>query len=162
MIAPLAGVTMMARPLLGQAVSLKMVESRSMVNPVAGSRPSGPGPCQQLAAYPVQLTYVAPAEAAQEGTQCGRRFTLTVQHPTGAAGPQCVGVAMQSPPARAEAIRVISLSPAFARPGASPRQVMVNQLTQPRFRARVAGRISPALLTRRWSGDLDAVGVLKW
>ena len=36
---------------------------------VAGSGPSGPGPGQQLAAHAVELTDMAPPEAAQEGPQ---------------------------------------------------------------------------------------------
>ena len=59
---------------------------------------------------------------------------------------------MQSPPARAEATRVIILSPVFARPGAPPRSRCFRRSSgRPRRRARVAGRISPALATRRWS-----------
>ena len=59
---------------------------------------------------------------------------------------------MQSPPARAEAARVIILSPVFARPGAPPRSRSFRRSSgRPRRRARVAGRISPALATRRWS-----------
>ena len=59
---------------------------------------------------------------------------------------------MQSPPARAEATRVIILSPVFARPGAPPRsRCFRRSWGRPRRRARVAGRISPALATRRWS-----------
>ena len=59
---------------------------------------------------------------------------------------------MQSPPARAEATRVIILSPVFARPGAPPRsRCFRRSWGTPRRRARVAGRISPALATSRWS-----------
>ena len=59
---------------------------------------------------------------------------------------------MQSPPASAEATSVIILSPAFARPGASPRSRRCwTSSGRPRCRARVAGRSSPALATRRRS-----------
>ena len=59
---------------------------------------------------------------------------------------------MQSPPASAGATRVIILSPVFARPGASPRSTWLSTSSRrPRCWARVTGRISPALLTRRWS-----------
>ena len=71
---------------------------------------------------------------------------------------------MQSPPARAEATRVIILSPVFARPGAPPRsRCFRRSWGRPRRRARVAGRISPALATRPVvvEGDLDAVGWLR-
>ena len=59
---------------------------------------------------------------------------------------------MQSPPASADATRVIILSPVFARPGAWPRSRWLwTSSGRPRRRARVAGRISPALATKRWS-----------
>ena len=59
---------------------------------------------------------------------------------------------MQSPPASAEATRVMILAPVLARPGASPRSRRRSTSSgRPRCRASVAGRISPALLTRRWS-----------
>ena len=62
---------------------------------------------------------------------------------------------MQSPPASAEATRVIILSPALARPGARPRsRCRSTSWGRPRCWARVAGRISPALLTRRWSSKV--------
>ena len=57
---------------------------------------------------------------------------------------------MQSPPASADATRVIILSPVLARPGALPRSRRCRTSSgRPRRRARVAGRISPALATRR-------------
>ena len=65
-IAPLARVAVVARPLLGQTVCL--ADRRIQVDGewrVAGSGPSGPGPGQQLAADPIQLADVAPPEAAQ-------------------------------------------------------------------------------------------------
>ena len=59
---------------------------------------------------------------------------------------------MQSPPARAEATRVISLSPVLARPGASPRSTcLFTSSPRPRRRASVSGSTSPALATRRGS-----------
>ena len=57
---------------------------------------------------------------------------------------------MQSPPASADATSVIILSPGLARPGASPRsRCRSTSWGRPRCRANVAGRISPALATRR-------------
>ena len=76
---------------------------------------------------------------------------------------------MQSPPASAEATKVSILSPAFARPGACPRSTWLpTSSRRPRCWARVTGRISPALLTKRWSskairmrsGSLD--GSIYW
>ena len=59
---------------------------------------------------------------------------------------------MQSPPASADATRVIILSPVFARPGASPRSRRCwTSWGRPRCWANVAGRSSPALATRRLS-----------
>ena len=53
---------------------------------------------------------------------------------------------MKSPPASAEATRVSSLSPGFARPGASPRSTCLSTTSRrPRCWARVTGRSSPAL-----------------
>ena len=102
---------------------------------VAGSGSSRPGPGQQLAAHPVQLTDVAPAKAAQVGAQRGGRLDRAAQ---------CAGAPLvQLPPARADATRVIILSPVLARPGA-----------RPRCKANVAGRSSPALLTRRRSSKV--------
>ena len=65
MITPLAGVAVMAGSLLAQAVGL--ADGGVQVDGewrVAGSCSGLPGPCQQLAAHPVQLADVPPAEAA--------------------------------------------------------------------------------------------------
>ena len=62
---------------------------------------------------------------------------------------------MQSPPASAEATRVTILSPVFARPGALPRSRRCwTSWGRPRCWANVAGRISPALATKRWSSKV--------
>ena len=59
---------------------------------------------------------------------------------------------MQSPPASAEATRVMILAPVLARPDASPRsRCRSTSSGRPECRANVASRISPALLTRRRS-----------
>ena len=59
---------------------------------------------------------------------------------------------MQSPPASADATRVSIWSPAFARPGAAPRSTWLSTSSRrPKCWARVTGRSSPALATRRWS-----------
>ena len=92
-IAPLAGVAVVARALLDQPVGLAdggvQVDGQ---RPVAGSGPSGPGPRQQLPAHPVQLTDVAPPEAAQEGAQGGRRLDHAADGASRPAGAQHVGV----------------------------------------------------------------------
>ena len=129
-IAPLAGVTMMARSLLCQPVGLAdggvQVDGQ---RPVAGSGTGGPGPGQQLPAHPVQLADMAPPEAAQERPQSlpsrkrGVEGALTMHPSTEEVRParSASASSMQSPPASAEATSVSILSPAFARPGASPR-----------------------------------------
>ena len=59
---------------------------------------------------------------------------------------------MQSPPTSAEATRVMILAPVLARPGARPRSRRRSTSSgRPKCKANVAGRISPALLTRRRS-----------
>ena len=61
---------------------------------------------------------------------------------------------MQSPPASAEATKVITLSPVLARPGALPRsRRSCTSWERPRWWARVTGSSSPALATRRWSSN---------
>ena len=62
---------------------------------------------------------------------------------------------VQSPPASADATSVIILSLVFARPGASPRSRRCRTSSgRPRCRARVAGRSSPALATKRRSSKV--------
>ena len=60
MVAPLAGIAVVAGALLGQSVGLAdggiEVDGERRV---AGSGPTGPGPGQQLPAHPVQLADVA-------------------------------------------------------------------------------------------------------
>ena len=150
-IAPLTGVAVMAGSLLAQAVGL--ADGGVQVNSqgsIAGTGPGGPGLGQQLPADPVQLADVAPAEAAQEGAQGGGALTT---HPKTLAVPplrKASASSMQSPPTRAEATRVISLSPVLARPGALPKsRYRSTSSPRPRRRARVAGSNSPALATRR-------------
>ena len=67
-------------------------------------------------------------------------FTVPPRTPAVPPARNASASSMQSPPASAEATSVIILSPVLARPGA-----------RPRCWASVAGRISPALATRRWS-----------
>ena len=72
---------------------------------------------------------------------------------------------MQSPPAKADATRVIILSPVLARPGARPRsKCRSTSWGRPRCKANVAGRISPGIVDQAVvvEGDVDAVGVFAW
>ena len=88
-----AGIAVVARPFLGQSIGL--ADGRIQVDGqgrVAGSRTGLPGPGQQLAAHPVELTDVAPPEAAQEGAQGGWRLDRAAQGAGRPAGTQYVGV----------------------------------------------------------------------
>ncbi len=92
-IAPLAGVAVVAGTLLGQTIGLAaggiQVDGQ---RPVVRSRPSRPGLGQQLAADPIQLADMAPPEAAQEGPQGGWRLDRAAQGAGGPAGAQRIGV----------------------------------------------------------------------
>ena len=93
MVAPLAGIAVVACALLSQSVGL--ADGGVQVNgqgPVAGSRPGLPSPGQQLAAHPVELTDVAPPEAAQEGAQGGWRLDRAAQGAGRPPGAQHIGV----------------------------------------------------------------------
>ena len=92
---------------------------------------------------------------------------FTVQSRTPAVPParNASASSMQSPPASAEAIRVIILSPAFARPGRIPQvEVMVNQLTQAEIQGQGGRKEQPGIVDQAVvvEGNLDAVEVLKW
>ena len=93
---------------------------------IARSRTSRPGSVQQLPAHPIQLAHVAPPETPQEGSQRGRRLNHTAQHPMGPPARSASSSSMQSPPANADATKVRNLSPAFARPSASPRSTWLS------------------------------------
>ena len=72
---------------------------------------------------------------------------------------------MQSPPAMAEATRVISLSPVLARPGAPPQvKVMVNEFPQAQMpgeggRQEQTGIGHQAVIVK---DDTDTVGLVAW
>ena len=74
-VAPLAGIAVVACALLSQSVGLA---DGGVPGQWSGARrrvpPRLPSPGQQLAAHPVKLTDVAPPEAAQEGAQGGWRL----------------------------------------------------------------------------------------
>ena len=72
---------------------------------------------------------------------------------------------MQSPPARAEATRVIILSPVFARPGAAAEvEVLPEELGQAKAQGEGGGKDQPGIGHQAVvvEGDLDAVGVVAW
>ena len=146
MIAPLAGIAVVACALLGQSVGL--ADGGVQVNgqgPVAGSRPGLPGPGQQLAAHPVELTDVAPPEAAEEGPQGGWRLDCATDSAGRPIGAQRIGVVDAVAASQRGATSVSILSPVF-RPSrrAAEIKVMVNEFPQAQMLARVAGRSRPA------------------
>ena len=67
---------------------------------------------------------------------------------------------MQSPPASADATRVIILSPGFARPGASPSVIV--EFTQPQVLGEGHRNDQPGIGHQAVKGDLDAVRMVKW
>ena len=92
-IAAHARVAVLPGALLRQAVGL--ADRRVEVDRerrVAWSRPGRPGAGEQLAAEAVELADVAPAEAAQEDTEGGRRLDGATEHARRPAGAQRSGV----------------------------------------------------------------------
>ena len=92
-IAARARVAGVAGALLGEAVGL--ADRRVEVDRErrgAGSRSGRPGAGEQLAADAVELADVAPAEAAQESPEGGRRLDGATQHARRPAGAQRSGV----------------------------------------------------------------------
>ena len=92
-VAARARVAVVPGALLRQAVGLadRRVEG-DRERRVAGSRPGRPCAGEQLAADAVELADVAPAEAAQERAQGGRRLDRATQHARRPAGAQRIGV----------------------------------------------------------------------
>ena len=128
-------------------------------------RPGGPGPGQQFPAHPVQLADMAPAKAAQEGAQCGRRLDHAAQHPPGAAGTQGVGVVNAVAAGQRRGHQghqlVARVGPARGIPQVD---VFVRQFTKPQAQGQGGGQQQPGIGHQAVivEGDLDAVGVLKW
>ena len=86
MIAALAAVAGLTGAFLGEAVGL--AERRVEVDReglLARTGPGRPGAGKQLAGHAVELAGVAPAEAAQEGAEGGRRLHGTAEHAPGPA-----------------------------------------------------------------------------
>ena len=122
-IAPLAGVAVVSRSFLSQSIGL--ADGRIQVDGqrrIAGSGPSGPCACQQLAAHPVELTDVPPAKAAQEGPEGGWRLDHAAEN-TGR-------------PTSTQRIRVVDAVAARQR-GSDQRQQLVPRVGPPRRAARV-------------------------
>ena len=165
-IAPLAGIAVVARTLLGQTVGF--TDGGIEVDGewrVAGSGPSRPSPGQQLAAHPVQLAGVAPAEAAQEGPQGGWRLERAAQgagHPPGA---QRIGVVDAVATRQGRRNQGHHLVPGVGSAwGPAQVQVPVNQLGQPQVQGQRGWKDQPGIGHQAVvvEGDVDAVGVFAW
>ena len=120
--------TMVTRPLLGQSVGL--AHGRVQVDgqrPFAGSRTSGPRPGTATPGSPDPTGGRGPTGSCA-GKFPGWMAALTTQPMAPAVPPvrNTSASSMKSPPASAEATRVSSLSPGFARPGASPRSTWLS------------------------------------
>ncbi len=165
-IAPLAGVAVVAGTLLGQAVGLAdggiEVDGQGRI---AGSRPSGPGPGQQLAAHPVQLADMAPPEAAQEGTQRGWRLDRAAQGAGRPSGAQHVGVvdtvAARQRRGHQRHHLIAGVGSAW---GAAQVEAPVNQLGQAEMLGQGGRQEQPGIGHQAVivEGDADAVGVVAW
>ena len=165
-IAPLAGVAVVADTLLGQTIGLAdggvQVDGQG---PVARSRPSRPGPCQQLPAHPIQLADVAPPEAAQEGAQGGWRLDRTSQHLLGPTRAQRVGVVnavAASQRRRNQGQQLVSgVGPTR---GAAQVKAPVNQFGKAQVQGQGGWQDQPSIGHQAVvvEGDLDPVGVVAW
>ena len=165
-IAPLAGIAVVACPFLGQSVGLAdggiEVDGKWRA---AGSRPSGPSPGQQLPAHPVELTDVAPPEAAQKGAQGGWRLDRGAQGAGRPPGAQRIGVVDAVAASQRRHDQGHILSPALARPGARPRSRHCwTSSGRPRCwgeggRKEQTGIGHQSVVVE---GDLDPVGVVAW
>ena len=155
---------MALRALLGQPKRLAeggvQVDGQRII---AGTRPSGPGPSQQLPAHPIQLAHVAPPEAAQEGSQRGRRLDYTAQHPIGSPCAQRVGVgdAVATGQCRRHQGQELVSRVGTARRTAQV-NVVVHQLAQSQMMGQSDRKDQPSIGHQAVviEGDLDAVGLL--
>ena len=165
-IAPLAGVAMVARPFLGQSVGFAdggvQIDGQ---RPVHGSTTGGPGPGQQFPAHPVQLADVAPPEAAQKGPQGGWCLDCAADGASCPAGMQHVGVvdAVAARQRRGHQSRNLIAGVGSAW-GAAQVQVPVNQLGQAQVQGQRGGKDQPGIVDQAMvvEGDVDAVGVVAW
>ena len=165
-IAPLAGVAVVARPLLGQTVGLAdggvQVDGQ---RPVAGSGTGSPGPGQQLPADPIQLADVAPPETAQEGPQGGWRLDYAADGASRPAGAQHVGVVNAVATSQREGHQGQHLVSRI-RP---PRRIcevnmVVDEFTQTQVLGEGDREEQPGIGHQAVvvEGDLNAVGMVKW
>ena len=165
-VVPLAGIAVVAGALLGQSVGL--ADGGVQVNgqgPVAGSRPGLPSPGQQLAAHPVELTDVAPPEAAQEGAQGGWRLDRAAQGAGRPPGAQHIGVVNAVAPSqrrrhqRHHLVARVRPPRGIAQVEALPDEFSQAQVPRQGGRKEQPGIGHQAAVVE---GDLDPVGVVAW
>ena len=157
---------MVAGALLGHSVGLADggIEVDGQ-RPVAGSRPGLPGPGQQLAAHPVQLTDVAPTEAAQEGAQGGWRLDRAAQGAGRPPGAQHIGVVDALAASQRGRNQGHQLVPRVGPPrGIAQVKVMVNQFGQAEMPGQGGGKEQPGIGHQAAvvEGDTNTVGVVAW
>ena len=130
----------------------------------------GPAPAAQARASNLRLTWSSWRTWPQRklrGNVPRVDGAFTVQPSTRPAPParMASASAMQSPPASAEATRVSSLSPAFARPGASPRSRWASAKCTEAEPAGERGGEQQARVVHEAvvvEGDVYPVGVARW
>ena len=166
MIAPLAGVAVVTRALLGQTVGLADVGVQvDGQRPVAGSGPGGPGPGQQLPAHPIQLADLAPPEAAQEDPQGGWRLDHAAESASGPAGAQHVGVvdavaaSQRGSHQGHHLVARVRPTRGIAQVEALPDQLGQTQVLGQRGRKEQASIGHPTVAIK---GDADPAGVVAW
>ena len=116
-----------------------------------GASPSSPGPCQQLAADPVQLAECPHRKLRRNVPRVDGALTTQPSAPAVPPARNASASSMQSPqPGRRPPGHDLSAGVGSAR-GRPRSQAAGQQLGQAEMLGQVAGRISPALSTRRWS-----------
>ena len=137
-----------------------------MVNGASpGPGPSGPGPGQQLPAHPVELTDVAPPEAAQEGAQGGWRLDRAAQGAGRPPGAQHIGVVNAVAPSqrrrhqRHHLVARVRPPRAIAQVEALPDEFGQAEVPHQGGRKEQPGIGHQAAVVE---GDLDPVGVVAW
>ena len=142
-----------------------MVESRSMVWGAPRPSPSRPGPCQQLAAHPVQLADMAPPETAQEGSQGGWRLDRAAQGAGGSPSAQHVGVvnAVASSQRRRHQGYHLVAGVGSTR-GIAQVEALLDEFTQTQVLGEGHRKDQPNISHQAVvvEGDLDSVGMVKW
>ena len=165
-IAPRTGVAVVAGALLGQTVGLADggIEADGERR-VAGSCSGLPGPGQQLAAHSVQLTDVAPGEAAQEGAQGGGRLDYAAEGAGRPPGAQRIGdadaVAARQRGGHQRHDLVAGVGPARR---IAQVQVLLYQLGKAEVPGQGSRKEQPSVGHQAGvvEGDADAIGVVAW